>query len=66
MLDDDIAPTSAPDYVLGPPLVHDAWECGDCGWTVRQAHLPLGMTLRDVLDDHGDKYCARPPAWLAG
>ncbi len=40
-----------------------AWECGDCGWTVHQESLPPGRSLHDVLDAHGEKYCARPQAW---
>ena len=52
--------------VAGPPSGPDAWECSDCGWTVRQGDIGGGLNLRDVLEKHLDKYCASPPTWPPG
>ncbi|MES2154714.1 MAG: hypothetical protein V4510_06215 [bacterium] len=50
--------------IAAPPSgMPAAWECGDCGWTMRQDQLPPGVRLHDVSSDHGETYCGRPPAW---
>lgn len=46
--------------------MHDAWECGDCGWNVSTSQLPPHRTLQDARILHSEKYCARPPIWTPG
>ena len=40
-----------------------SWECGDCGWILREDNLPDGRSVADAAESHTEKYCGRPSYW---
>lgn len=60
-MDEPLPPFGIPFEAFPPfPSLEDAWECADCGWTVRAEQLGPGWSLAGARDAHSRTYCARP------